>query len=494
MQLLGYDIGSSSIKASVIDVDTGRELAFAQSPAKEMAINAPKTAWAEQDPHNWWKHLRLATEKLLNCSRVSKEAINAIGISYQMHGLVLVDAKHNVLRPSIIWCDGRAVEIGRKAFRELGAEFCLTHYLNSPGNFTASKLKWVKDNEPDIYGKIHKFMLPGDYIGMKLTGEICTTYSGLSEGILWDYKQSRIATALLDYYGIDKSLVPQALKNFDDHGRLTRASADELGLKKGTKVTYRAGDQPNNALSLNVMEPGEIASTAGTSGVIYGVTDKRVYDKYSRVNTFVHVNNEENKPRNGVLLCVNGTGIQNSWLKGKIFADLNSYDEMNELAQQAPVGCDGLSVFPFGNGPERVLKDKHLYGHIKGINFNRHDKKHLVRAAHEGIAFSMNYGLQIMEDMGVEIKKIRAASSNMFLSPVFREALCNTSGVSIELYHTSGARGAAIGAGIAVGHFSSREDAFESINQVDLIESDPKLKKAYLEAYNRWKTDLEAMI
>lgn len=494
MLLLGYDIGSSSIKASVVDAATGRLVASAISPEQELPIDAPKPGWAEQSPELWWKHVKVVTAKLLEQDEVSAEAIEAIGISYQMHGLVLVDKNQQVLRPSIIWCDGRAVEIGEGALKELGREYCLEHFLNSPGNFTASKLRWVREHEPDVYKKAYKFMLPGDYIGMKLTGNIATTYSGLSEGILWDYSSGNVANKLLETYNISEELISDLHSNFSKHGILSKEAASELGMKKGTKVTYRAGDQPNNALSLNVLDPGEVAATAGTSGVIYGVTDEPVYDDKSRVNTFIHVNHEQDNPRYGVLLCINGTGIQNSWIKSRLFRNTAIYDEMNALAAEVPVGSEGVTVLPFGNGPERCLEQREVGGQIRGIDFNRHTEHHIVRAAQEGIAFSFNYGLQIMKSMGMNIGKIRVGLTNMFLSPVFTEAFTNTTGVTVERFKTDGSQGAAIGAGIGAGVFDSREEAFSSLEKVDTVEPDTDLQHQYQDAYHRWEETLNKQL
>lgn len=494
MLLLGYDIGSSSIKGSIVDADTGRMVVSAQSPEQELPIDAPKPGWAEQDPNIWWKHVKIVTAKLLENKEVSIEAIRAIGISYQMHGLVLVDKNQKVLRPSIIWCDGRAVETGNRAMEELGSEYCLKHYMNSPGNFTASKLRWVKQNEPDLFRKVDKFMLPGDYIGMRLTGEVVTTFSGLSEGIMWDYPTGGLASRLLETYEIPESMVPDTHPNFACHGKLSQKAATELGLKAGTQVTYRSGDQPNNALSLNVLNPGEVAATAGTSGVIYGVTDKPIYDNKSRVNTFIHVNHESDKSRYGVLLCINGTGIQNSWIKSRMFRNTMSYNDMNNLAAEIPVGSEGLRILPFGNGPERCLENCDIGGHIEGIDFNRHSEHHIIRAAQEGIAFSFNYGLGIMENMGLEIGTIRVGLTNMFLSPVFTEAFTNTTGVTVERYKTDGSLGAAIGAGIGANIFDNRDDAFASLEKVDTIEPDSGLQKKYQEAYNSWEQKLNHLL
>ncbi len=487
--LLGYDLGSSSIKATLLNPATGEAVASVTYPKQEMQILSKRLGWAEQDPETWWMNIKNATKELLVKSRVPKEAIKAIGISYQMHGLVLIDKEHNVLRPSIIWCDSRAVNIGKKAFHELGGDYCLANYLNSPGNFTASKLMWVKENEPEIYEKVYKAMLPGDFVAMKLTGEVNTTVSGLSEGIFWDFKNKRVAEKLLAYYGIDPSILPKTVDTFSVQGKLTNAVANELGLQAGTPIAYRAGDQPNNAFSLNVLNPGEVAATAGTSGVVYGIIDAAKYDPLSRVNTFVHVNNTKKEERYGVLLCVNGTGILNSWLQ-KHFTNGLSYDDMNELASSAPIGADGLSFIPFGNGAERIMENNDHGARLSGLNFNRHSQKHILRAGQEGIVFALNYGFSIMKEMGMELRRVRAGYANMFLSPLFREAFANITYTPVELYNTDGAQGAARGAGIGAGIYSSYEAAFKGLKALHTIEPSPLLFGAYEDAYGNWLKNL----
>ena len=488
MYLLGYDIGSSSVKASLVDAQTGKCAASAFYPKSEAAIIAVKPGWAEQDPASWWEYLKLATADILSSTGVDPKEIKAIGISYQMHGLVCVDKEQNVLRHSIIWCDSRAVPYGQKAFDALGHENCLSHLLNSPGNFTASKLAWVKENEPELYEKIYKIMLPGDYIAMKLTGEICTTVSGLSEGMLWDFAEGAPAKMLLDHYGIDSSLLADVKPTFSEQGRVTAAAAAELGLAEGIPVTYRAGDQPNNALSLNVFNPGEIASTAGTSGVVYGVLGEVNYDPKSRVNTFAHVNHTEEQTRLGVLLCINGTGILNSWMKRNVAPEGISYAEMNDLAAKAPIGSAGVSIMPFGNGAERMLENKEVGSSIHGVNFNVHDKSHLVRAAQEGIVFSFKYGIEVMEQMGMDVNKIHAGHANMFLSPIFRDTLAGVTGAVIELYDTDGSVGAAKGAGIGAGIYKDNNEAFATLEKLAVIE--PANTAEYTDAYEIWKSRL----
>jgi xylulokinase len=491
MYLLGYDVGSSSVKASLIDAETGRSVASAFHPKKEMKIEAPKPDWAEQDPEQWWSNLILATNDVLQSAELDPSAIKAIGIAYQMHGLVLVDKNHELLRSSIIWCDSRAVTYGDHAMKSLGEEKCLSHLLNSPGNFTASKLSWVIMNEPEIYERAYKFMLPGDYIAMKLTGEINTTISGLSEGILWDFKANSLADFLLEYYGIHKHLIPDIVPTFSEQGRLSASAAEELGLVPGIQVSYRAGDQPNNAFSLNVLNPGEIAATAGTSGVVYGVSDEVKYDPQSRVNTFAHVNHSPELNRLGVLLCINGTGIQYSWLKQHLASREMNYPALNDLAMEAPVGSDGLLMLPFGNGAERMLGNKNVGATVKNINFNIHSGAHLVRAAQEGVAFAMHYGMNIMKEIGIHPSVIRAGLANMFLSPVFRDTLAEISGSTIELYDTDGSVGAANGAGIGSGTFGSFTEAFDTLNKMLVVEPAGKDRDLYAEAFGKWSEVLE---
>jgi len=491
--LLGYDVGSSSIKATLMEAETAAVLATATSPEKELEIIAQKSGWAEQHPHVWWDNVKSATRQIKAKAGFEACDVQAIGISYQMHGLVVVDKNLEVLRPAIIWCDSRAVQTGRQAARDIGEEKCLKRLLNLPGNFTASKLKWVMENEPDIYSRIHKIMLPGDYIAMEMTGRITTTPSGLSEGIMWDFENDKIAEFVLDKFGFSADLIPETVPTFSIQGQLTAKAADELGLEAGTKVTYRAGDQPNNAFSLRVLHPGQIAVTAGTSGVVYGISDKKNYDQRSRVNTFVHVNHAPDSPRYGVLLCLNGTGILNSWLKHHFVGNGENaltYDQMNELASKAPIGSDGLVIFPYGNGAERTLENKNIGASIHGWNFNIHREAHFLRAAQEGIVFALNFSLGIMERMGIEMTTVKAGNANMFLSPLFSEAFAAVTETAVELYNTDGSQGAARGAGIGAGIYQV-EDAFVGLEPIKTVEPNEKLTPAYREAYERWENILE---
>lgn len=488
--LLGFDVGSSSVKASLVDSDSGVCVASAFYPEKEAPIIAVKSGWAEQDPQMWWDNAKLSLKKVMADSSVKGEDIKAIGISYQMHGLVCVDKNQNVLRPSIIWCDSRAVPYGEKAFENIGPKECLGHLLNSPGNFTASKLAWVKENEPQLFEKIYKIMLPGDYIAMKLSGTINTTISGLSEGMLWDFKNKKVAKFLLDYFGFDESLIADIVPTFSIQSEVSEAAANELGLKAGTPISYRAGDQPNNALSLNVFNPGEIASTAGTSGVVYGVLGEANYDIKSRVNTFAHVNYQKDMERLGVLLCINGTGILNAWMRRNVAPEGISYSDMNDMMASVPVGSDGITIIPFGNGAERVLENKEIGCSIHGVNFNKHGNAHLMRAAQEGIVFSFCYGMEVMQQMGMDIHKIHAGKANMFLSELFRNTLAGVSGATIELYETDGSVGAAKGAGMGCGIYKDHDEAFATLKKLAVIEPDEKRRAEYLQAYSLWKETL----
>jgi xylulokinase len=490
MLLLGIDLGTSSIKVSVIDASNSSVLATAQYPETEAAIISHQPGWAEQSPNQWWNDVKAAILKLQATGSFKSSDIGAIGIAYQMHGLVLVDNHQNVIRDSIIWCDNRAVGLGEKAFEQLGSDYCLGHLLNTPGNFTASKLAWVKQNEPERYAQIHKMMLPGDFISMKLTGEITTTIAALSEGMFWDFKNKTVAAAVMEYYGLDAQHIPVIKNVFDTHGYLTENVAQEIGLPKGIPVTYKAGDQQNNALSLNVLNPGEVAATAGTSAVIYAVSDSLQSDTASRVNSFAHVNHTLEQNSIGVLLCINGAGISNSWIKNKVGA--SSYYEMNELAATVAPGSDGVSVLPFGNGSERMLHNKNIGAHILGLDFNRHGAAHLYRAVQEGVVFAMQYGFKVLQQNGVQPSIIRAGKANMFLSEVFLGAFVNTLQVPVELFQTDGSAGAAIGAGYGAKVYATIEEAFVNSKPLQIIE--PSGNNAYAPAYANWEDQLALQI
>ena len=493
MYLIGYDIGSSSIKAALVDSASGKTLGIAQYPDSEMDIISRQQGWAEQQPELWWENIGHATKRLLETTSVNTADIKGIGISYQMHGLVLVDKDNHVLRPSIIWCDSRAVEIGNQAFDHIGNQKCLQHLLNSPGNFTASKLKWVKDNEPAVYDRIHKAMLPGDYIGMKMTGEIKTTISGLSEGMFWDFEENGVADFLMENYGLHSDLIPDIVPTFSDQGRLHREAADFLGLTSGIPIGYRAGDQPNNAMSLNVLNPGEIAATGGTSGVVYGVVDRPFIDDKTRVNSFAHVNYTKENPRIGVLLCVNGAGIQYSWIRQMMASEGVSYNDMERMVSSIEVNSDGLRIIPFGNGAERMLQNNDVGGHIINVQFNRHSKAHFYRAALEGIANSFIYGVEIMKSLGLNTNVMRVGNDNLFQSEVFSTTIATVLDCEIEMIETTGAVGAAKAAGIAANIYSSPEEAFKDTTVVKTYQSIGKHTQ-HRNGYETWKADLEKIL
>ncbi|QBQ41560.1 carbohydrate kinase [Sphingobacterium psychroaquaticum] len=489
MLLLGIDLGTSSVKVSVVDAETQLCLASATYPEKEAEIISLKPDWAEQNPNLWWSYTQEAIRKVNASQTYNPKDIQAIGIAYQMHGLVVVDKDHKVLRDAIIWCDSRAVETGNKAMTELEPTGFLHSHLNSPGNFTASKLAWVKENEPALYAQIYKFMLPGDFLSMCFTGHITTNPSALSEGVLWNFEQNRLSTELLSYYGVDEALVPTINPVFSNYGYVTKDVAQALGFGAHVVVTYKAGDQPNNALSLNVRKPGEVAATGGTSGVIYAVDDHLIYDKASRVNTFAHVNHSKSAVNVGVLLCINGTGIQNSWIRKITGIDVD-YATMNAQAGEVAIGADGLRMLPFGNGAERMLGNRTLGGSMEHLDFVRHTPAHLWRAAQEGIAFSFRYGLDILRENGLSPTVIRAGHTNLFLSPLFRSAFVDVTGIPVELYNNDGSVGAALGAGIGAQVFSDQEEAFNGLKKVLAVEVSSNAD-AYEALYQEWKLILD---
>lgn len=490
MYYIGYDIGSSSVKVALVEAATGKKVMVLNEPQNEMEISSLQPDWAEQDPEMWWQYICTATKRAIKEANIEASKIQGIGISYQMHGLVIVDKDGKSLRNSIIWCDSRAVEIGNKAYAEIGSEKCAEHLLNSPGNFTASKLKWVKENEPEVYSKIAKYMLPGDYIALKLTGEVTTTKNGLSEGMLWDYKENKVADWLLDYYEINPSLTPNIVENFTNQGIVTEKGSQESGLPVGIPIVYRAGDQPNNALSLNVLRPGEVAATGGTSGVFYAVTETNS-GKSTRVNNFVHVNYSESNPRVGKLLNINGAGIQYRWMRNNIGSE--SYEEMNEKASQVNVGSQGLVVIPFGNGAERMFNNKNIGSHILNLNFNIHTNAHLYRASLEGIAFSFVYGMECLKDDNAKIDVIRAGNDNLFRSEIFSNTVATLIGHEIEIYNTTGAVGAARAVGLTDGDFEKFGSAITTNDHV-MTFLPLKNKEEYEKSYQNWKKELELIV
>lgn len=491
MLLLGIDVGTSSIKVSVVDARTQQPIASAQYPETESGITSLQPGWAEQSPEMWWLHVQEAILKVNATKTYDPKDIAAIGIGYQMHGLVLVDKQQQVLRESIIWCDSRAVAIGNKAFDAIGEQRALSHLLNSPGNFTASKLAWVKENEPAVFDRTDKVLLPGDFIAMKFTGEVTTTISALSEGIFWDFKEHTLSKDIFEQYGFDKAVIPTIRKVFEPHGTVKKEVAAALSLTAGIPVAYKAGDQLNNALSLNVLEPGEIAATAGTSGVIYSVNDTLAYDPQSRVNSFAHVNHTSERNRLGILLCINGTGILNNWVRNITGRQL-SYAQMNDAARGIEPGSDGLFILPFGNGAERMLNNATVGAHLLGIDLNKHSAAHMYRSAQEGIAFSFRYGLDIMRSNGLKPSIIRAGRANLFLSDVFAQAFVDATQVPVELYACDGSVGAALGAGIGAGIYHNTQEAFTNMKKLQVVE--PSATERYNELYRQWKTLLDRQL
>lgn len=492
MHFLGLDIGSSSVKLSVIDGESGKRVANATYPPQEMAIEAPQTGWAEQSPEAWWEAVKKGCEQMWQEQPNLKNQIGAIGISYQMHGLVALDAGGEVLRPSIIWCDSRAVATGEKAFAELGEQWCMEHLLNSPGNFTAAKLRWVQENEPETYAKIDTIMLPGDYIAYRLTGERTTTASGLSEGVFWDFSENKASDKLLEHWHIDPTLLARQVPNLGVQGEVNDNAAGELGINAGAKLAFRAGDQVANAMSLNVLEPGDVATTAGTSGVVYAVTDKNIADPDQRINTFLHVNKGEADVHRGLLACINGAGRMNSWLRGALSAGGElSYPAMNDLAESVEPGSDGLMVYPFGNGAERIMRNKLLSAQMDGLDLNRHSVHHLARATQEGVAYAMNLGFDLIKGLGAEARVVRAGHSNMFLSPIFSSAFVNLTGAPLELYETDSADGVARAAAWGCDYYTSREDVFRTLKRKAVLEPESALQNRYRELYGQWREAVE---
>ncbi len=493
MYAIGYDIGSSSVKAALVNLSNGKTVDVVQYPKVEMAITAPFPNWAEQDPKLWWDAVCKTSHELIDKNPGVRNEIKSIGISYQMHGLVLVDKNLKVLRPAIIWCDSRTNQIGKDLSKSLGEKYCFENLLNQPGNFTASKLKWVIENEPEVFKKTQKVLLPGDFIAMKLSGAVNTTVSGLSEGTFWDFKNHKVAEQLMNAINADTDVIPEVLDTFSEHGKISRKASKETGLPVNTPITYRAGDQPNNALSLGVFEPGDIAATGGTSGVVYGVTDLLLNGPNSGINSFAHVNHSKEHPRIGQLLCINGAGSQYAWIRNQLLGLNTTYADMEKLISPIPIGSEGLRIIPFGNGAERMINNQQTGAQINNLQFNIHSKNHMIRSALEGIAFSFVYGIQLLSDLGINLKNIKVGNDNLFQSEIFSSTIVNLLNCEIQMQDTTGAIGAALASGKAIGAFSDLLEAF-SHNQIIKTYKAQNNHKAYYDAYEDWKKDLNKLI
>ena len=486
---LGIDLGSSSVKTSLFDSTSGKSVDSCTYPSSEMEIISKEDGWAEQDPNYWWDCILKTFENL--SEKNDFKLVRSIGISYQMHGLVVLDKNNNLIYNSIIWCDSRAVKIGQRAESELESSILENKILNSPGNFTASKLRWLKENRSDVYDQISKIMLPGDYIVFKLTNKISTTPMGLSEGILWDFHSDKLSEDVLEYYNIDRKLIPEIVDSVGNQGTISDDVRDRFGFDNDVKVTYRAGDQPNNALALNVFDNGEVAASGGTSGVIYSITKDINSKEPSRINHFAHVNYNDNNKSIGKLLCINGAGIQYRWLRNHSVG--KSYEKMNEAASSIPVGSEGISVIPFGNGAERMLNNKNIGTHICNINLNQHSHGHLYRSSLEGIAFSFMYGMEILKNDNALINVVRAGNDNLFRSKIFANTVATLIGHEIEIYNTTGAFGAARASGV----MNDNLDSFrKKITKNDHVMTFLPLKNTseYEDAYSRWKEDLQGIL
>lgn len=482
MYTLGLDIGSSSVKACLYDARSFRIVGTSTSPSHEMPITAPEPGWAEQDPEVWWHHTIVACDDLRARHPAAWATVKAIGIGYQMHGLVTLDAGDKPVRPAIIWCDSRAVETGNSITGLIGRQRLLDSNLNTPGNFTVSKMVWMMQNEPDNWSKVAIGMLPGDYIAYRLSGDKTTSKSGLSEMILWNFLTNEIDTLILNNYPSIRAILPKIVPNIGVATSISMESAEMLGLQDDVVLSYRSGDQPNNAFGLGVTEPGSVGINAGTSGVVYAVTDKPVVDVAETFNPFLHVNNNESQKRIGLLLCLNGCGIMNAQIRRLTKA--SSYEMMNEKADDVPLGSDGLQIFPFGNGAERMFGNRNLGASIHGWDLVRHNDAHFFSASLEGIAATLSYGIDHMRSLGVNINKIHAGRANLFLSPLFCELIAAIARVDVYLFESDGASAAAKGAAYGAGLINSTTQPADLLGKPDIYSAKTR-DIAAVEAFRR---------
>ncbi len=466
--LLGVDIGTSGTKTVLFDV-AGNTI---MSDLQEYPLYQPKVGWAEQDPEDWWRAVYTSINNVVFKSGVKAEEIKGVGLSGQMHGAVLLDGNNNVLRKSIIWCDQRSSAeceqitslIGKERLIEITANPALT-------GFTASKVMWVKNNEPDIYEKVRKILLPKDYIRYKLTGEFATEVSDASGMQFMDIANRKWSDEVLTKLGIDKSYLADLYESQEISGRINSGSAKLTGLKEDTPVVGGAGDQAAGAIGNGIVKPGIISSTIGTSGVVFAYSDKVTIDPKGRVHTFCHA-----VPGTWHIMGVTqGAGLSLKWFRDnfcieeKRVAELMGVDPyvlMDKEAEKVEAGCSGLIYLPYLMGERTPHLDPNARGVFFGLSA-KHEKPDMLRAVMEGVVYSLADCLGIIKEMGVDVSEVRASGGGG-KSKIWRQMQADVFGSSICTINSSEgpALGVALLAGVGAGVYSSVGEACDSIIKV----------------------------
>lgn len=478
MYFLGIDLGTSSVKIVLID-DQGKLI---KSSSKRYPVFYPKTTWAEQDPNDWWKAVKEGIREILG-SDIRKEDIKSIGLSGQMHGLVTLDKNNNILMPAILWCDQRTQEECDFLNYEIGQEK-LSFYTSNKAltGFTAPKILWVKKHRKDVYDKIAHILLPKDYIRFKLTGEYATDVSDASGTLLFDVKNRKWSSEMLDIVGLSKKVVPKCFESYEVTGEISKAAAVETGLQEGTLVVGGGGDQACGAVGTGTVQSGVLSVALGTSGVVFACQDSHSIDRQNRLHSFCHANGKWHVM--GVMLSA--ASCLKWWIENitKVMSENNVYDTLLAEAEGASAVSEGLFFLPYLVGERTPYSDPDARGAFIGLNIT-HERSHLTRAILEGVSFGLRDSLEIIRDLKVPIDSIRVSGGGA-TSILWRRILANIFDCQIDLVNSTEGPGlgAAILAAVGFGAFDSVNDATEKIIKVtDTILPDKEEVKIYNEAY-----------
>jgi len=410
--------------------------------------------WAEQRPENWWDAAVLAIRGVLAEAGISGSQVKGIGLSGQMHGLVMLDGTGSVIRPALIWCDQRSQAQVDAVNAQLGRENILRYIANPVlTGFTLPKLLWVRDNEPHLFARMRRMLLPKDYIRFCLTGEFATEVSDASGTALFDVVNRRWSYEMIDGLGLNRTTLPKCYESSEISGKITPRVAEQTGLAAGTPVVGGGGDQAASAVGNGIVEPGIVSCTLGTSGVVFAHMDQVAYDPAGRVHTFCHAVRDKWH----VMGVTQGAGLSLQWFRNQL-APGTAYDELMKEAEQSPAGAQGLFWLPYLMGERTPHLDATARGGWIGLT-NSHRRADLIRSIIEGVSYSQRDCLDIVAGLGVPLNSVRASGGGA-KSPFWRQLLADILGKRVVTLETQegSAYGAALLALAGTGEYSSVPD------------------------------------
>ena len=489
-KVLGIDVGTGGTRAVLLD-QAGRVLGAATAEHAPMA--SPQLGWAEQDPRDWWRAARIAIRECLVKASAKANEVAAIGLSGQMHGLVMLDENGEVLRPALLWCDQRTEKecqgiterVGAKRLIELVANPALT-------GFTLPKIWWVRAHEPQVWARARSLMLPKDYVRFKLTGARATDVADASGTLLFDVVNRRWSSEMLQASDLQPEILPQVFESPEITGRVSKDGAAASSLQEGTPVVAGGGDQAAGAVGMGIVEPGNVSATIGTSGVVFAATSRPVVEPQGRIHTFCHAI----PGRWHVMGVTQGAGLSLRWFRDQ-FCVGASYDELMKEAAAAPAGADGLLWTPYLMGERTPHLDPNARGALVGLTA-QHTRAHVIRAILEGVAFSLRDTFTIFRDLGVPVKSIRLGGGGA-RSPLWQQIQADVYGMRVDLIaaEEGAAYGAALLAGVGAGVWPSVETACETsvhvAKQVEPIAKNVELMNRRYEEYRKLYPALRAI-